>query len=107
MKKSDNTRPSERRIGARIRIKPAYRSEAEAHFAQAGFAPIYTELRTDGNISYWFDKDQFGLIVEAGVLEQMPLYWWALHATMGGPPANNRSDPGTIAPDGIGRDNGN
>jgi len=89
MSKPENARPPERKIGARIRIKPIYQAEAEALFDKAGFLPIYKELRTDGNISYWFGKDQARLLVVAGVLERLPLHWWAHYATLGGSPTIN------------------
>jgi hypothetical protein len=89
MSKLENTPPPERKIGARIRIKPIYQAEAEAFFKEAGFLPIYKELRTDGNISYWFGKDQAGAFVDAGVLERLPLHWWAHYARVGGPPTIN------------------
>lgn len=89
MSKSGDTRPSERKIGARVRIKPSHQAEVEALFEQAGFSPIYKEHRTDGNISYWFGKDQVGPLAETGVLERIPLHWWAIHAILGDPPTIN------------------
>jgi len=89
MSKSENDRPPERKIGARVRIKPIHQAEAETLFAQAGFSPIYKELRTDGNVSYWFSKDQAGPLAAAGVLERIPLHWWAHYAIVGKPPTIN------------------
>jgi hypothetical protein len=89
MGRSENPRPPESAIGARVRIKPVHQSNAEALFADAGFTPIYKELRTDGNVSYWFGKDQVEPLGEAGVLERMPLDWWAHHAIIGDPPTIN------------------
>lgn len=89
MRKSEDARPPERKIGARVRIKPVHEVEADALFAEAGLSPIYKELRTDGNVSYWFGKDQVGPLAEAGVLERMPLHWWAHYAIVGDPPTIN------------------
>ena len=82
-------RPSEHKIGARIRIKPVHQADAEALFEEAGLSPIYKELRTDGNVSYWFGKDQVGPLAEADVLERMVLDWWAHYAIIGDPPTIN------------------
>ena len=89
MGKPKKARPSERKVGARVRIKPIHQTDADAFFEEAGFAPIYKELRTDGNVSYWFAKDQAGPLAEAGVLERMPLQWWAHYAIVGDPPTMN------------------
>ena len=89
MSRSANIRPSERRIGARVRIKPVHQPEVEALFLEAGLAPIYKELRSDGNISYWFNKDQVTALAEAGTLERIPLHWWAHYAIEGEPPNLN------------------
>ena len=86
MSNPEGARPAERKIGARVRIKPVHQAEAKTLFEEAGFSPIYKELRTDGNISYWFGKDQVVPLAEAGVLERMPLHWWAHHAIVGNPP---------------------
>jgi hypothetical protein len=56
---------------------------AESIFAEAGFTPIYKELRADGSVSYWFGKDQVAPLSEAGVLERIPLHWWAHYAIIG------------------------
>jgi hypothetical protein len=84
-----NKKPSERTIGARVRIKPVHQAEVEALFAQATISPIYKELRTDGDVAYWFGKNQISALAEAGVLEQIPLYCWAHYAIIGQPPIIN------------------
>jgi len=82
-------RPSERKVGARVRIKPVHQLEVEALFDQAGVLPIYKELRSDGNVSYWFGKDQVAILAEVGALERIPLHWWAHYAIAGEPPTLN------------------
>jgi len=86
MGKAGDRRPPERAIGARVRIKQVHQAEIEALFGNAGISPIYKELRTDGNISYWFGKEQVAPLAQAGVVEQIPLHWWAHHAIVVGDP---------------------
>jgi hypothetical protein len=87
--RSVNTRPSERSIGARVRIKAHFQTELEAFFAQAQIEPIYKEMRTDGDISYWFGKEQVAALGKARVLERIPLHWWAHYAIVGDLPIIN------------------
>jgi hypothetical protein len=75
--------PGNRRVGARVRIKPAHQAEVEALFAEARMAPIYKEMRADGNVSYWFDKNQARALHP--VLERIPLDYWAHYAVIGLP----------------------
>ena len=89
MSKSEDIRPPVRKIGARVRIKLVHDKEVEALFQEAGVLPIYKELRTDGNVSYWFGRDQLERLADAGVLERIPLQWWAHHAVVGSPPTIN------------------
>jgi len=89
MGKHENGRPPEGKIGARIRIKSVHRAEVETLFEEAGFSPIHRELETDGNVSYWFGKDQVEPLGEAGILERIPLHWWAHHAIVGDCPTIN------------------
>ncbi|HEX7850757.1 MAG TPA: hypothetical protein VF485_13590 [Sphingomonas sp.] len=89
MSRSANTRPSERRIGARVRIKPLFQAQLEALLAQVEIEPIHKELRTDGDISYWFDREQVAALGEARVLERIPLHWWAHYAIVGDTPTIN------------------
>lgn len=49
-------RPSEKLIGARIRVRPEKADEAVELFEQSGFRPIYVDHRVDGDISFWFGK---------------------------------------------------
>ncbi|MGH6694908.1 MAG: hypothetical protein ACREBX_06440 [Sphingopyxis sp.] len=89
MSGSADKKPSERTIGARVRIKPVHQAEVEALFDQASIIPVYREPRTDGNVTYWFSKYQIAALAEAGVLEQIPLYCWAHHAITGQTPIIN------------------
>lgn len=66
-----------------------HQPEVEGFFEQAGITPIYKDLRSDGNVSYWFGKDQVPALAECGVLEQIPLHWWAHYAITGEPPPLN------------------
>ena len=86
MRGSTERKPSERAIGARVRIKPAHQAEIEALFDEVMIVPIYKEVRTDGNVSYWFGKNQISELAEACVLERIPLHCWAHHAVIGQPP---------------------
>lgn len=83
---SKRVRPSERQIGARVRINPTYQAEVEALFDDARVAPIHKELRPDGDVSYWFSKDQVAALSETRVLAKIPLHYWAHHAIVGEPP---------------------
>jgi hypothetical protein len=64
-----------------VRIKPVHQQEIEALFAEADVVPIYKEMRADGNVSYWFGKDQLSELTE--VLERIPLHHWAHYAVVG------------------------
>ena len=44
------TRPSQRAIGARIRVTPDHADAAARLFAVAGFDPLYVEHREDGDV---------------------------------------------------------
>ena len=80
----ENSRPPPRsRLGARVRIKPAHQREVETLFTEAGLSPIYKEVRVDGNVSYWFGKDELAAL--HAVLERMPLEYWAHYAVVGFP----------------------
>ena len=78
-----NRRPSSTRVGARVRIKPAHQQEVEALFSEVGVSPLYKELRSDGNVSYWFGKEQVDQL--HGVVERIPLEYWAHYAVVGSP----------------------
>ncbi|MGL3820867.1 hypothetical protein [Sphingopyxis sp. R3-92] len=86
MRGSADRKPSEREIGARVRIHPAHQAEIEALFDEAMIIPIYKEMRTDGNVSYWFGKNQISKLAEACVLERIPPHYWAHHVVIGQPP---------------------
>jgi hypothetical protein len=64
-------------------MKPAYQEEVEALFSEAGLTPIYKEMRADGMVSYWFGKEQLGELTASGVLERIPLEYWAVRAFLG------------------------
>ena len=80
-----NRPPPSSRVGARVRIKPAHQQEVEALFSDAGVPPIYKEMRPDGNVSYWFGKDQERELQSTGVVERIPLEYWAHYAVVGSP----------------------
>ena len=52
----DNDIPAERDVGARIRVKAEHADDAASAFDREGLTPIYVEHRTDGDVSFWFDK---------------------------------------------------
>ena len=81
----DNRPPSQRRIGARVRIKAAHQCEVEKLFSEAGVPPLYKEIRADGNVSYWFGKDQLGVLRSSAAVERIPLAFWAHFAVVGLP----------------------
>ena len=83
MGRESNQPPPSSRVGARVRIKPAHQREVEALFSDAGLSPIYKEMRADGNVSYWFGKDELAALHP--VLESMPLEYWAHYAMVGFP----------------------
>ena len=80
-----NRPPSSALVGARVRIKPAYQQEVEAIFSEAGVPPLYKEMRADGNVSYWFGKDQTDELQSTRVVERIPLEYWAHYAVVGSP----------------------
>lgn len=45
--------------------------------------PLYKEMRADGNVSYWFDADQTAELRSTGVVERIPLEYWAHYAVVG------------------------
>jgi hypothetical protein len=77
--------PSQRRIGARVRIKSEFAESVAAQFATANLPPIYVEHREDGDISFWFDKPTAGNPLFADVLHAIPFEHWAIHAVVGNP----------------------
>jgi hypothetical protein len=42
-------------------------------------------MRPDGNVSYWFGKDQERELQSTGVVERIPLEYWAHYAVVGSP----------------------
>ena len=80
-----NRPPSSSRVGVRVRIKPAHQQEVETLFADAGMQPLHKEMRADGNVSYWFGKEQLGELRSTGVVERIPLECWAHYAVVGFP----------------------
>jgi hypothetical protein len=50
--------PSEKLIGGRVRVRSACAAEAARLFDADGFTPIYVEHREDGDVSFWFGKEQ-------------------------------------------------
>lgn len=46
---------------------------------------LYKEMRSDGNVSYWFGKDQIDELRSTGVVERIPLEFWAHYAVVGCP----------------------
>jgi hypothetical protein len=53
----NNKRPSEKLIGARVRVRSDRVADAARLFEAGGFAPIYVEQRDDGDVSFWFGKE--------------------------------------------------
>jgi len=53
----NNKRPSEKLIGARVRVSSDRAADAARLFDSGGFAPIYVEHRDDGDVSFWFGKE--------------------------------------------------
>jgi hypothetical protein len=89
MSGSKQVRPSQRRVGARAAFKPEFQGEVEALFQTAGIQPIYKELRSDGNLDYWFDKTQCPALIDSGVLQKIPIDRWAHYAIVGTPPTSH------------------
>ena len=79
----ENKPLSSSRVKARVRVKPAHQREVETLFSEAGLSPIHKEMRVDGNVSYWFGKDELSTL--HAVLERMPIEYWAHHALVGFP----------------------
>jgi hypothetical protein len=77
--------PPNSRVGARIRIKPEHQQEVENLFTGVGVLPVYKEVRADGNVSYWFGKNQLAELNSSGVVERIPLEYWAHYAVVGHP----------------------
>jgi hypothetical protein len=72
----NDDKPSERRVGARIRVKAERADDAAAAFKCEGLMPIYVETRPDGDVSFWF-----GGLGDADLLracEAIPREWYAL-----------------------------
>jgi hypothetical protein len=53
----NNKRPSEKLVGARVRVSSDRAVDATRLFDAGGFAPIYVEHRDDGDVSFWFGKE--------------------------------------------------
>jgi hypothetical protein len=71
-----NDNPSERDVGARIRVKGEFADEAASAFDREGLNPLYIERRADGDVSFWFSK-----LGEADLLkacEAIPREWYAV-----------------------------
>ncbi len=51
------SKPRERDVRLRIRVRAEHSDNAAAAFKKAGFAPIYVGQRSDGAVSFWFGKD--------------------------------------------------
>jgi len=71
-------------MGVRVKLKLVHQPDVEALFEQAGLAPIYKELRSDGVVSCWFAQEQVTALADSGVLERIPLHWWAGYMIAGG-----------------------
>jgi len=55
-------------------------------FEEVGLRPIFKEVRQDGNVSYWFGTEQVADLGSTGVLERIPLAYWAHYMVSGSPP---------------------
>jgi len=72
--------PSERKIGARIRVKGEHADAASAAFKEAGFTPIHVERRADGAVSFWFGKDIQPDLEQ--VVTAIPREWYAFQGNV-------------------------
>ncbi|WP_034161461.1 hypothetical protein [Sphingomonas sp. ERG5] len=72
-------------MGARVRIKSQHQRDVEALFNEAMIAPIYKEVREDGDVSYWFGKEQMPALIECRVLERILVDHWVHYAVLGSP----------------------
>jgi hypothetical protein len=70
----DQKPPSQRKVGARIRVKEDKADAASTAFQEAGFTPIYVEHRDDGAVSFWFGKD----VETYRVATAIPREWYAV-----------------------------
>lgn len=73
---------------ARFRIKAAHHAEAEA-VLRAAATDFDKEPDGDGAVFYRFSKEQEAALVATGVLDRLPLHWWAGYAVASGPPTLN------------------
>ncbi|MBO9580671.1 MAG: hypothetical protein J7498_07240 [Sphingobium sp.] len=88
-------RPSEQRIGCRIRVKAEHAREAALLFEANGFDPIWIEPRQDGNISFWFGKAPGEELVR--IFNSIPRHFHAIQAVVVGdndPFAEKAGPPG-------------
>ncbi|WP_374146704.1 hypothetical protein [Sphingomonas sp. 28-63-12] len=77
--------PSQKHIGARIRIKPEHAPSVAELFTASNFTPVYVEYRSDGNVSFWFDKVAARSPAFVKTVEAIPFAHWAIHAIVGRP----------------------
>src|SRR4051812_9859034 len=71
-----NDNPSERDVGARIRVKGEFADEATSAFDREGLSPLYIEKRADGDVSFWFGKLGDADLLRA--CKAIPREWYAL-----------------------------
>jgi hypothetical protein len=74
--------PAEKRIGARVRVRSECSADAAQLFATAGFAPIYVEHRDDGDVSFWFGKEEHDVLYRIAIC--IPREYYALQGVMVG-----------------------
>jgi hypothetical protein len=79
--KQHGGRPPERRVGARIRVKPEKAEAAAEMFEAADFLPIFVEPRSDGDVSFWFAKIPDDELFKLS--ETVPRDFYALNAVIG------------------------
>ncbi len=80
--------PSEKLIGGRVRVRSARAAEAARLFEAGGFTPIYVEHREDGDVSFWFGKDQNDVLYR--IVTCIPREFFALQGVLVG---NNPPSP--------------
>lgn len=72
--------PSERRIGARVRVRRDRANDAAELFAASGFAPLYVEHRDDGDVSFWFGKEPDDILYR--IVTCIPREFYALQGVL-------------------------
>lgn len=72
----ENDNPSERDVGARIRVKAEHAKDADAAFERESLTPIHVERWPDEGVSFWFGKLSDADLLRA--CKAIPREWYAL-----------------------------